>query len=174
MRVAWRSLPRRGPCGVLGRDGGPGQRRQAAPLAATGWPAGLGSVSHAHARAAVGVRPGYVRGDTTQGFGTSTLLVSPDLTEFSAVWEKLVPFAPLPGGTHLRSADVPVGAEPTRDVAEVRPQLGNRRPAPKPITIVNLVDLGPWLQDQRVRDHRVIRRIGVLLDVQVVLDHPLR
>jgi hypothetical protein len=35
------------------------------------------------------------------------------------------------------------------------------------------VDDQPRLEHERVRDHRVVLGVGVLLDVEVLLDHPL-
>ena len=56
------------------------------------------------------------------------------------------------------------------DVAQVVPEVDDRRTAPEPVAVVDAVDHEPGLEHQRVRDHRVVLGVGVLLDVEVLLD----
>ena len=49
-------------------------------------------------------------------------------------------------------------------------QLCHRRAAPIPIAVVDLEDLESGFENERVRDHRVVRLVGELLDVQILLD----
>ena len=45
--------------------------------------------------------------------------------------------------------------------------------APEPIAVVDAVDHQARFEDGRVRDHRVVLGIGVLLDVEVLLNLPV-
>ena len=56
------------------------------------------------------------------------------------------------------------------DVAQVAPEVVERRPPPEPVAVVDRVDDEPRLEHERVRDHRVVVGVGVLLDVEVLLD----
>src|SRR5947209_18638936 len=71
------------------------------------------------------------------------------------------------------SAEIPVRADLARGGTQVLPQLREGRPAPEPVAVVDAVDDESRLEHQRVRNHRVVRRIGVLLDVEVLLHGPL-
>ena len=57
--------------------------------------------------------------------------------------------------------------------AQVVPQVVDRRTAPEPVAVVDAVDDQPRLEHEGVRDHRVVVGVGVLLDVQILLDGPL-
>ena len=50
------------------------------------------------------------------------------------------------------------------------PEVGDRRATPEPVAVVDAVDDEPRLEHERVRDHRVVLGVGVLLDVEVPLD----
>ena len=58
-------------------------------------------------------------------------------------------------------------------VSEVVPQFADRRPAPEPVSVVDAVNDQSRLEYQRVRDHRVVLGVGVLLDVKILLHDPL-
>src|SRR5690606_38659426 len=79
----------------------------------------------------------------------------------------------LPQGPHLRRVDLPVRARSPRDLAQVRVQLSDRRAAPVPVPVVDLVDLQPGLQHEGVRDHGLVVRIRVLLDAEVPCNDPI-
>src|SRR5215210_3543122 len=84
------------------------------------------------------------------------------------------PVARVPGLAEAAHAEVPVGADLGADRAQVLPEVEERRAAPEPVAVVDTVDDEPGLEHERVRDHRVVVGVGVLLDVEVLLDHALR
>src|SRR5258708_3330942 len=61
-----------------------------------------------------------------------------------------------PGGSLLGAVDVPIGTAALQHGAQVEPQFFHRRPAEKPVTVVDLVDTQARLEHQRVRDHRIV------------------
>ena len=63
--------------------------------------------------------------------------------------------------------EVPVRTDVLGDCAEVAPEILDRRPAPVPVAVVNAVNDEPGLEHERVRHHRVVVGIGVLLDVEI-------
>ena len=73
-----------------------------------------------------------------------------------------------------RRAQVPVGADLAHHLAQVVPEVDEGRTSPVPVAVVDPVDDEPGLQHQRVRDHRVVVGVRVLLDVEVLLHGPLR
>jgi len=73
-----------------------------------------------------------------------------------------------------RRAQVPVGTDFTRHNAQIMPKVCDRRPAPKPVAVVDAVDHQAWLEHQRVRNHRIVFGVGILLDVEVLLNLSLR
>ena len=80
----------------------------------------------------------------------------------------------IPVGPHLGIAEVPVGPDAACHRAEVLPQFVGRGPSPEPVAVVDRVHLEPRLEHQRVRDHRIVVGIGVLLDVEVLLHDATR
>ncbi len=54
------------------------------------------------------------------------------------------------------------------------PEVIDRRSAPEPVAVIDAVNDQAWLEHERVRDHRVVVRVGVLLDVEFFLDRPSR
>src|ERR1700722_3249567 len=80
--------------------------------------------------------------------------------------------AGLPVFSQARRVQVPVRADLPGRLAQVTPQVLERRPAPEPVAVVDAVDDQARPEHQGVRDHRVVVRVGVLLDVQVLLDVP--
>src|SRR5215204_3243060 len=84
------------------------------------------------------------------------------------------PVARVPGLAEATHAEVPVGADLGADRAQVVPDVDERRAAPEPVAVVDAVDDEPGLERERVRDHRVVLGVGVLLDVEVLLDDALR
>ena len=60
----------------------------------------------------------------------------------------------------------------SRDGAEVVPEVIDGRASPEPVTVINAVDRQARLEHKCVRDHRVVLGIGVLLDVEVLLNLP--
>src|ERR1700735_2046699 len=78
----------------------------------------------------------------------------------------------VPGFAEPRSAQIPVRADLARGDAQVMPQVVERRAAPEPVAVIDTVNDQPRLEYQRVRDHGVVLGVGVLGDVQVLLDGP--
>src|SRR4051812_13089038 len=70
-----------------------------------------------------------------------------------------VPRVAQPGG-----AEVPVRADVAHDVAQVVPEVDGRGAPPEPVAVVDAVDHKSRLEHERVRDHRVVLGVGVLLD----------
>jgi hypothetical protein len=65
--------------------------------------------------------------------------------------------------------DVPVRTAALQHRAQVEAQLLDGRPAEKPLAVVDLVDTQTGFEHHRVRDHRIVRRIRVLRDVEILL-----
>jgi hypothetical protein len=82
--------------------------------------------------------------------------------------------AGVPRRSQARCAQVPVGADLPGHGAEVMPQVGDRWTPPEPVPVVDAVDDEAGLEHEGVGDHRVVARVGVLLDVQVLLDGSTR
>jgi hypothetical protein len=58
--------------------------------------------------------------------------------------------------------------------AQVVPKIDDRWPIREPVPVVNAVDHEPRLEHERMRDHRVMFGVGVLLDIKVPLDRSHR
>ena len=69
-----------------------------------------------------------------------------------------------------RGAQIPVWADFARHDAQIVPKIDDRWTSPEPITVINAVDDEAWLEDDRMRDHRIVLGVGVLLDVEVLLN----
>ena len=82
--------------------------------------------------------------------------------------------AGIPGLAQAGRAQIPVRADLLRHGAQIAAEIFDRRPAPEPVAVVDAVDDKARLEHERVRDHRIVLGIGVLLDVEVLLDRPLR
>ena len=117
-----------------------------------------GSPSTSAGRAASSPRPGSTTTPTRRSMPSRV----------PAVEGRVV--AGVPGLAQPGSAEVPVGADLARDRAQVVPQVDDRRAPPEPVAVVDAVDDQPGLEHERVRDHRVVLGVGVLLDVEVLLD----
>src|SRR5215217_8717629 len=84
------------------------------------------------------------------------------------------PVARVPGIAQSGGAEVPVGADLGGDRPQVVPEVRERGTSPEPIAVVDLVDDESRLEHEGVRDHRVVLGVGVLMEVEVLLDHPSR
>src|ERR1700744_4840840 len=71
-------------------------------------------------------------------------------------------------------AEIPVRAALAHRRTQVAPEIVDRRPPPEPVAVVDAVHDQSRLEHQGVRDHRIVVRVGVLLDVQVLLDRATR
>ncbi len=76
----------------------------------------------------------------------------------------------LPRRFEFWGCDVPVRPAFLGNGTEVLPELFQRRPAKEPVAVVNLVNDKTGLEHNRVRNHRIVARIGVLSDVEIFLD----
>src|SRR5512133_1960729 len=79
--------------------------------------------------------------------------------------QEQIPLPGLPCLAQVWEAEIEVGPDLAQQGAEIEAQLLHRRSAPVPITVVDLEDPKPWPEHEPVRDHRVVYRVGVLLDV---------
>src|SRR6202040_1425633 len=86
-----------------------------------------------------------------------------------SVWKETRLLALRPSSSPLRTADIPIGSATLQHGAQVEAQLLHRRPAEEPVTVVNLVDAQARLEHQRVRDHRIVMRVGIFRDVEIFL-----
>src|SRR4029453_2516290 len=75
----------------------------------------------------------------------------------------------LPGCALIRAADVPIGTAALQHRAQVEAQFLHRRPAEEPVAVVDLVDAQAGLEHPRVRDHRIVMRVGVFGDIEILL-----
>src|SRR3954447_17515276 len=71
--------------------------------------------------------------------------------------------ARVPGLAEAARAEVPVGTDRARNVAQVAPEVHERGRSPEPVAVVDRVDDEPRLEHERVRYHRVVVGVGVLL-----------
>src|SRR3954471_24207490 len=71
-------------------------------------------------------------------------------------------------------AQVPVGPNLAGHDPQIAPEIGDRRTAPEPVPVVDAVNHEAGSEDQRVRDHRVVFRVRVLLYVEILLYPSLR
>src|SRR5712691_9429556 len=75
----------------------------------------------------------------------------------------------LPRFAETRRTEIPVRPDLAGDLAQIAAKVLDRRPPPEPVAVVDAMDHEPGLEDERVRDHRVVMGVGVLLDLQVFL-----
>src|SRR5581483_8546155 len=61
-----------------------------------------------------------------------------------------------PGFAEARLGQVPGGTDLSGDLAQVVPQVVERRPTPEPVPVVDPMDDQSRFEHQRVRDHRVV------------------
>ena len=71
-------------------------------------------------------------------------------------------------------AQVPVWADFLSHGTQVVPKIENRRTTPEPVAVIDAVDYETRLEYERMRDHRIVLRVGVLLNLEVLLNLPLR
>jgi hypothetical protein len=73
-----------------------------------------------------------------------------------------------------RGAQVPVWADFPGYGAQVVPKINDRRTAPEPVSVVNAVDHKARLEHERMWDHWIVLGVGILLDVEVLLNCSVR
>src|SRR5437879_5988694 len=77
--------------------------------------------------------------------------------------------ARLPRLAEAWRSQIPIGADLPCHLAKVPTKVLERRSAPEPIAVVDTVDDESRLEHKSMRDHRVVVRVGVLLDFEVLL-----
>src|SRR5436305_8961231 len=65
--------------------------------------------------------------------------------------------------------EVPIRAYLARDLAEIITKVFGRRPTPEPVAIIDFVNDQPRLKHERMRNHRVMERVRIFLNIQVLL-----
>ena len=141
--------------GLLAEEVDPDDRRAAGQL-----PAGV--QPHRPGQRGVGDLPG--RGDARR-YGPESVGVSVRFQPWNGDRSPASHASRSPGV--LRSQSGRISAV-TR--AEVAPEVVDRRTTPEPVAVVDAVHDEPGLEHERVRDHRIVVGVGVLLDVEVALD----
>ena len=79
-------------------------------------------------------------------------------------------FARVPGFTQPRGAQIPVRADLARTRPQIVPEVENGWPPPEPIAVVDAVDNESRLEHECVRNHRIVFRVGVLRNVEILLN----
>ena len=82
--------------------------------------------------------------------------------------------AGVPCFSEPRRIQVPVGTDLARHFAQIVPEVDDGWTTPEPVAVVDAVDDEAGLQDQRVRNHRIVLGICVLLNVEVFLNLSIR
>src|SRR5580658_4655983 len=77
----------------------------------------------------------------------------------------------LPRGSHFRRRDVPVGPTFVGNGSQVLAKLFQSRPTEEPVTVVHLVNDKTGLENNHVRDHGIVERIGVFGDFEILLNY---
>jgi hypothetical protein len=87
--------------------------------------------------------------------------------------EELIPVPPFPRLPQPWSRQVEVRPKLSEYASPIDVELRHRGPAPIPVSVLDLKDLQSGLEDERVGDHRIMRLIRELFNVQVLLDNPI-
>src|SRR5450432_3631306 len=103
------------------------------------------------------------------GHGVQLLLLSEYFYVRLAVRKEMVFLTPLPCGFQAGTGNVPIGPAFPGHFPQILPEFLDRRPAEKPITVVDFEYDELRLEDNRVRNHRIVSRIRVLGYVQILL-----
>jgi hypothetical protein len=75
----------------------------------------------------------------------------------------------LPRSSELGRCDIPIRPAFLRNRTQILPEIFRRGAAKEPVTHVDFVDDETQFEQNRVRDHRVVIRIGLLRDIEVLL-----
>ena len=98
------------------------------------------------------------------------LLLTKQLPVGLAIGIKAIAFTPFPSGSQFGPSDVPIWSTFLRHVTQVLSKLFDGRPTKKPVAIVDLEYNESRLEDNDMRDHRIVLGVRVLGDVQVLLN----
>src|SRR5580658_4099745 len=103
----------------------------------------------------------------TLAFGVSDRLLQ-------CVDEEWIPVSSFPRLSQPRSRQVEVRPNSLEHAPQIHVKLCHRGPTPVPVSVVDLEDLESGLEDECVGNHRIVRLIRELFDVQILLDDPIR
>jgi hypothetical protein len=87
-----------------------------------------------------------------------------------AVGIKAIMFTPFPSGFQLGPSDVPVRTAFPQYSTQVLPELFDRGSAEEPVAVVDLEYNEARFEDDDMRDHRIVLGVGVLGDVEILLN----
>ena len=110
---------------------------------------------------------------TGSAFDTDALAFGVPDRLLQCVDEELIPVSSFPRLPQPRSRQVEVGPNLLEYAPQIYVELCHGGPAPVPVSVVDLEDLESGLEDERVGDHRIMRFIRELFDVQILLDDPI-
>src|ERR1700733_999815 len=79
----------------------------------------------------------------------------------------------IPFLTESRSTQVPIWPDFSRHGTEIVPKIDDRWTSPKPVAVIDAVNHEARLEHERVGDHRIVVGVGVLLDIEVLLNGSL-
>src|SRR5579872_5281908 len=65
--------------------------------------------------------------------------------------------------------DIPIGARLARHLAQIMPEVICTGTAPEPVAVIDAVDEQTGFQDKGMRDHGIMMRVGIFLDLQILL-----
>src|ERR1700757_4689068 len=80
----------------------------------------------------------------------------------------------IPRLAESRSAQIPVSTDFTCHGAQVVPKIDDRWTPPEPVPVIDAVNHKARLEHERMRDHRIVLGVGVLLDVEILLNDSVR
>ena len=80
----------------------------------------------------------------------------------------------MPRRFEFRRRDVPVRPAFLGCGSQILAEIFQSGPAEEPIAVVNLINHKTRLEDNHVRDHRIVHRIRIFGDVEIFLDDPPR
>ena len=86
------------------------------------------------------------------------------------IWIEVRLFVGIPRFTHSQGGEIPIWPDVHRGFPKVLTQVLNRWSTKEPVTVVDLEYLKTRLEYDRVRDHGVVMRVCVLLDIQIFLN----
>src|SRR5580698_109382 len=98
------------------------------------------------------------------------VLLSEDCCVGFSVGIEAILLAALPSGSVFGVGDIPVGATFFCDNAEVLAKVFEGWAAPEPVAVVDLEDDEAGFEDDGVGNHRIMDRVGVFGDVEILLD----
>src|ERR1700733_3057863 len=81
--------------------------------------------------------------------------------------------ARVPSLAESRSLQIPVGADLARHGPQVAPEVDDRGAPPEPIAVIDAMDDESGLEHECVRDHRIMLRVGVFRDIEILLNLPV-